>query len=313
MEASTSAVGALGKRRELGPRERVFAALAFPLMLVVTVGGSIVVVQGGGDPIVRTAPFIFLAYLFLAIAERVVPWHRSWLHDRGDLRTDVGLFALNSAIGGVAAPVILTTTAAAASGLSGALGAPVWPTHWPLGGQLALALVIGELWEYSFHRAMHEVPWLWRFHATHHGAPRLYWLNSVRFHPIDLWVVGTLKVAPLALLGAGPEMFALVNVFSGVHGAFQHANVPVRIGPLNWIFSMTELHRWHHSRRVDEANHNYGGNLILWDVVFGTRFLPKDREPPEGIGMEALPRFPMGFWKNLAAPFRWKMTVRESA
>jgi sterol desaturase/sphingolipid hydroxylase (fatty acid hydroxylase superfamily) len=172
--------------------------------------------------------------------------------------------------------------------------------------------VLAELWEYSFHRAMHEVPWLWRFHATHHSAPRLYWLNAIRFHPIDLFVAGALKVAPLALLGAGAPIFALVNVFSAVHGSYQHANVPVRIGPLNWIFSMTELHRWHHSRSMAEANHNYGGNLILWDVVFGTRYLPMDREPPEAIGMESLPRFPTGYWANLAAPFRWREVERAS-
>jgi hypothetical protein len=63
---------------------------------------------------------------------------------------------------------------------------------------------------------------------------------------------------------------------------------------------------------MQEANHNYGGNLILWDVVFGTRYLPADREPPEAIGMESLPRFPTGYWANLAAPFRWRRVELES-
>ena len=192
------------------------------------------------------------------------------------------------------------------------LGVGLWPTHWPLLAQLPLALVVAELVEYSFHRLMHEVPWLWRFHATHHSAPRLYWLNAARFHPIDLFLVGAVKMVPLALLGAGLPMFALVNLFSAVHGAYQHSNLPVRLGPLNWIFSMTELHRWHHSKRIEESNHNYGGNLIVWDIVFGTRFLPDDREPPEEIGIEALPGFPMGFLANLASPFRWRKLAEES-
>jgi sterol desaturase/sphingolipid hydroxylase (fatty acid hydroxylase superfamily) len=160
---------------------------------------------------------------------------------------------------------------------------------------------------------MHEVPGMWRFHATHHSAPRLYWLNAARFHPIDLFLVGTLKLAPLVVLGAGAPILALVNVFSAVHGAFQHSNLPIRLGPLNWVFSMTELHRWHHSKAVEEANSNYGGNLIVWDILFGTRFLPSDREPPEEIGIEALPGFPMGFWANLAAPFRWRKLAAESS
>jgi sterol desaturase/sphingolipid hydroxylase (fatty acid hydroxylase superfamily) len=166
-------------------------------------------------------------------------------------------------------------------------------------------LLVGELFEYGFHRAMHEVPGLWRFHATHHSAPRLYWLNSVRFHPIDLFFVATVRLAGLVMLGCGQEVVALATVFAAVHGAYQHANVPVRLGGLNWIFSMTELHRWHHSKNVAEANHNYGGNLIVWDVVFRTRFLPPDREPPRDVGIGGMPAFPRGWLWQLAVPFRW--------
>jgi len=70
---------------------------------------------------------------------------------------------------------------------------------------------------------------------------------------------------------------------------------------------------------MHESNHNYGGNLIVWDVLFGTHWLPEDRDPPEDrdspeeIGMESLPQFPMGFWANLTAPFRWKSVVAESS
>ena len=92
---------------------------------------------------------------------------------------------------------------------------------------------------------------------------------------------------------------------TAVHGLFQHANIVLRLGPLNWIFSMAELHRWHHSRRVEESNTNFGQNLIIWDIVFGTRFLPADREPPRDIGIAELPSFPMDYWGQLMSPLRW--------
>ncbi len=299
-------------RRALRGGERVFAALGFPLLLSAAIAATIAQIEAGVDPALALALPVAGTYTFLAIAERVIPWHRSWLHSRGDLRTDIGLFATNSAMGALFTPAMLVLATSAGAWLSGAIGSGLWPTAWPILAQLALALVVAELVEYSFHRAMHEVPWMWRFHATHHSAPRLYWLNAARFHPIDLFLVGAVKLVPLAILGAGAPVFALVNVFSAVHGSYQHANVPVRLGPLNWIFSMTELHRWHHSKRIEESNHNYGGNLIVWDVVFGTRFLPEDRDPPEEIGIEALPAFPMGFWANLASPFRWRKLAEES-
>jgi sterol desaturase/sphingolipid hydroxylase (fatty acid hydroxylase superfamily) len=299
-------------RRPLSAGEWVFAVSAFPVVIAVTHGGALALMRSGVDPALALAPFVIGAYLVIAVAERVVPWHRSWLHSRGDLRTDVGFFAANGAMSATLTPLTLAGATWLGARLAARIGAGLWPAGWPLLAQLALALVLAELVEYSFHRAMHEVPWLWRFHATHHSAPRLYWLNAVRFHPIDLFLVGTVKLVPLAVLGAGAPVFALANLFSAVHGAFQHANLPVRLGPLNWVFSMTELHRWHHSKAVEEANHNYGGNLIVWDVVFGTRFLPERREPPEEIGIEALPDFPMGFWANLAAPFRWRQVEQAS-
>jgi sterol desaturase/sphingolipid hydroxylase (fatty acid hydroxylase superfamily) len=89
--------------------------------------------------------------------------------------------------------------------------------------------------------------------------------------------------------------------------------MPIRLGPLNWIFSMAQLHRWHHSRRVAESNTNYGQNLIVWDVVFGTRFLPKDHEPPEDIGIAGLDAFPMDYLGQLASPARWRRIQRDSA
>ena len=299
-------------RRTLSGGTRLFASVAFPGLVAATLGSAALLMEHGVDPSIAIVPGLALGFTFLAIAERLVPWHRSWLHSRGDLRTDVGLYVTNGVVTGVLTPLVLAGAVGAGAWLAGRIGVGLWPTGWPLLAQLALGLVVAELVEYSFHRAMHEVPWLWRFHATHHSAPRLYWLNAARFHPIDLFAVGVLKLVPLAVLGATAPVFALVTLFSAVHGAYQHANVPVRLGPLNWIFSMTELHRWHHSPRLAEANHNYGGNLIVWDVVFGTRFLPADREPPEAIGIESLPDFPMGFWANLASPFRWGRLVREA-
>ena len=93
---------------------------------------------------------------------------------------------------------------------------------------------------------------------------------------------------------------------------FQHCNLDLRLGPLNWIFSMAELHRWHHSTLIVESNRNYGQELIVWDAVFGTRFLPPGREPPERIGIPDLPRFPTGYLAHLSSVFRWARVKLES-
>ena len=49
--------------------------------------------------------------------------------------------------------------------------------------------------------------------------------------------------------------------------------------------SSPELHRWHHMKDTLLANHNYGSNLIIWDLVFGTWFLPKEKVSPLHVGV----------------------------
>lgn len=284
---------------------RIFSWTIFPITMTLAVGGTVLCLHYGWQPAISIGPSIVGAYVLIALLERVIPYQESWLRSKNDVRTDVAWFVTNSAMNRLAEPLILAGGVALGAWLSGVIGLGLWPSDKPLLLQLAVALVVAEFFEYWFHRAMHETEWLWRFHATHHSVPRLYWMNAVRFHPVDYLLVGPCKLLPLALLGAPAAIFALVNVFAAVHGAFQHANLQVRLGPLNWIFSMAELHRWHHSRSVEEANHNYGGNLIFWDIVFATRWLPAHRQPPVDIGLSHPSNFPTTFWPQLTSPIRW--------
>jgi hypothetical protein len=51
----------------------------------------------------------------------------------------------------------------------------------------------------------------------------------------------------------------------------------------------------------------------VWDLVFGTFFLPQGREPPSAIGIADLPGFPMRWGAQVLAPFRWARVRREAA
>ena len=100
----------------------------------------------------------------------------------------------------------------------------LWPHQWPMVVQLTLALVIAELGQYWWHRLAHETDFLWRFHSTHHSPGRLYFLNTGRFHPIDMFVAYSTEIVPLVVLGAGADVIALWTLVTTIHGLFQHAN-----------------------------------------------------------------------------------------
>lgn len=237
------------------------------------------------------------------VGEQVLPFAESWNRSHRDLLADLLHSVLsNGGVSAVVRPAILGL----AAWLAVRIDVPwsLWPTGWPWPLQLALALVAAEFAHYWIHRGMHTVGWLWRLHAIHHSAPRLYWLNAGRSHPLAVATILIFDLPAMLLLGAPDDALAMYLVATGIHGLFQHCNIDVRLGPLNHIFSMAELHRWHHARTGPGAFANYGGNLIVWDTVFGTRWLPEDPIAPDGIGFEGDDAYPTGFLGQLAAPFR---------
>ena len=240
--------------------------------------------------------------VIVAIAERVHPAYPDWNRARGDIVTDLW----HGLISNVTLPEVLKFGLMAAMlsvGLPEGAGLGLWPSTWPLFGQLVLALIVGQFGEYWTHRALHEVPWLWRFHAVHHSPERLYFLNAARFHPVDTALLFLVGLTPLMLLGAGPDLMLLMMTWIAIHGLFQHCNVHLRLGPLNYIFSMAELHRWHHSLNLQEANRNYGNNILFWDIIFRTVYWPRDRDASEVIGNN-IPGYPRGYVGQILAPFR---------
>jgi len=287
--------------------------LAFPVVLGGTIAAALVALPHLGPP----ATVIVLegaALMVVLLAERLLPYADAWRRSHGDVRTDLA-HAVVSGVG--ATQLIRPVIDAGAVLLAGWIGVQggwsPWPAGWPLVVQLALALLVAELPQYWLHRWQHERDWLWRFHSVHHSAPRLYFLNAARFHPVDLALLYAVGYVPLVALGCPEEVLALFFLFDGVFGMLQHSNVDVRLGPLNRIFSMAEPHRWHHSRRLAEANTNYGSNLIVYDLLFGTFHLPEDQEPPLDIGIADLPDFPRGYLAQLAVPFRWRRVKQSSA
>ncbi|MDG2304117.1 MAG: sterol desaturase family protein [Candidatus Binatia bacterium] len=284
----------------------------FPTVMGGAVLSAVALVNGGMAPAIAVPLCQVAAVVCVAIAEHIHPYHRSWNIPRADVGVDTA-HTLTITIGvGLASPIVIGAGVALGGFLSRTIGATVWPEAWPLVFQIVLALVIGEIPGYWLHRLEHEWDGLWRFHATHHSAPRLYWLNAGRFHPLDTLLTFVPSYGLLVLLGCPEFVLGLFTLVTGVHGIFQHANIQLRLGALNWFFSMAELHRWHHSKTVFEANHNYGQTVSIWDAVFGTRFLPEDRLPPRDIGIADLPDFPMTWAAQLASPFRWEKIKQGS-
>ena len=154
---------------------------------------------------------------------------------------------------------------------------------------------------YWLHRASHESPTLWRLHSVHHSVEQLYWFNTSRFHPIEKALQMCLDSLPFLLMQVDARVLALYYIAYATNGFFQHCNIRLHYGLLNYIVGSAETHRWHHSRAPKESNANYGNTVIVWDVLFGTWFLPREREVEElGLQDRGVPR---SFLSLMRAPF----------
>ena len=243
---------------------------------------------------------VVLGMLAVSWLEARIPYELDWKAVWGDVRNDLLFLVVVQAL----LPKVLTFLAAVtlvywreASGLE---VVALWPGHLPIGLQVVLMVLGADLLRYGFHVLCHNNSLLWRLHAVHHSPKKLYWLNVGRFHPVEKALQFLLDALPFIVLGVGPRVLGFYFVFYALNGFLQHSNVDVRLGFLNYLISGPELHRWHHSRLAEESNANYGNNVIVWDILFKTRFLPKERT----VGELGLQRgdYPQSFLAQMTIP-----------
>lgn len=154
----------------------------------------------------------------------------------------------------------------------------------PLAAQIVIAFFVAELLVYLLHLACHRsgIRWLWELHAVHHRPEGLSLLSASRSHFLDLMSQGA-ALAPVAFLGATPEAITWCFFFEIMVGAFQHADLDMRMGHLNWLIPGPEIHRIHHHIDPEKAL-SFSLNAPLLDLLFRTEGpLAGPGEVPMGV------------------------------
>ncbi len=275
--------------------------IAYPGIIASAVIAHYVCIYRGVDLQLSTYGPVLFGALMVTVLERKYPHRESWLADRESVLHDSAYMLLVQILlprflSFFIAVTLLRTLASHEITINHA-----WPHEWPMYAQVILMLLCAEFMRYWVHRLAHTWPALWRLHAVHHSPHKLYWMNVGRFHPFEKAIQFLFDALPFIVLGVSEHVLALYFVFYAINGFFQHCNIDLRLGSLNYIISGPELHRWHHSKFPEESNQNYGNNLIVWDLLFGTWFLPRDRLVDE-LGLPNR-NYPLHFVAQLKAPF----------
>jgi sterol desaturase/sphingolipid hydroxylase (fatty acid hydroxylase superfamily) len=294
--------------------KKILQITIYPVFMTLTLVIGFELVKGGYTS--RTffgtiIMFIIFGAIFAPL-ERLIPYSRRWLDDR-ETPIDIMLFFGNKVWGDyINKPLQLATIALVVQKISPTIGQQIWPSYLHPVLQVFLLLAISDFFRYWYHRWMHESEFMWRWHSVHHSSERLYWFNGTRAHPLEGLVSNFLWAIPFAFVKAPVEIVFVTGLMGRTIGRFQHTNLDLILGPFDYIFSSPKNHRYHHSKKIEEGNSNYGGDVIIWDHLFGTFYLPKGKKPSDDIGLAGMPNYPKSFVGLMLAPFTYGSIRKEA-
>lgn len=267
---------------------------AHPVLLVAALATVIVALQIEARLPLVTVGFVAVAFGYLALVERIIPYDRAWLPEAWEWRRDGLYYLLTMVSGGLARVVILA---------AGTLVAPLH-TSLPLWLEIPVAMLTLSLCSFTFHRLSHRVPWLWKLHGVHHAPPKVNVANNNVNQFLDVVLHNVATQLPLFLLGLSqPAVFA-ATVFKAAQGYGVHANIDVKLGWFNYLLVTPEQHRLHHSSDPRDAGH-YAADLPFWDLLFGS-FTWTPTRAPAMVGLQDAASFPSprSILRSQVHPFR---------
>ena len=167
--------------------------------------------------------------------------------------------------------------------------------------QVFLIILFADLVQYWFHRAYHEIPFLWRFHSVHHSAKRMDWLAGSRQHILELILTRCVVLVPVFVLGFPKAVIDSYIIIVGFQAVFNHANVNFNFGWLKYIFVTPQFHHWHHASDKAAIDRNYAAHFSFLDYLFGTT-VKDEKDWPEKYGVVG-DYVPDGLIKQQIFPF----------
>ncbi len=213
---------------------------------------------------------------------------------------DYQLYIANKFLSPVTALAPVLGTAAVATIVGDQLAATLGPreqlfasTLWVNVSFTIAVLLVSDFVTYLTHAAHHFIPVLWPFHSVHHSAEVLTPITLYRKHPLydvlERSVLGVItglfqglmfyfffgKVDFVTVLGVN-FAFAL---FELAGSNLRHSHIWLSFGPvLNYIIMSPAQHQIHHSAAPEHRNKNFAAIFAIWDWMFGTLYVPKERE-----------------------------------
>jgi len=220
---------------------------------------------------------------------------------RSELLMDVKLVAVTFFMNWLTRPLVAVSGVALVNAAGGGIITLPGNGWGHFCGSLAIFMVVTDFYSYWSHRLSHAVPALWAMHSFHHSAEALTLITGAR----HLWLETAVNAAffpVIAVLFKVPAEIVTTSIFLGfLPNGCAHLNIRLRLGRLTTWVNGPQWHRIHHSVQPEHLNKNFAAVLPLWDLVFGTAWIPDHDEFPE-TGL--VPAERPGVIQGIIWPFR---------
>ncbi|WP_425391578.1 sterol desaturase family protein [Ekhidna sp.] len=146
-----------------------------------------------------------------------------------------------------------------------------------------LLFLLVDLMYYWFHRASHEINFLWNTaHVVHHQSED-YNLSVALRQASFGGAFAMVFYLPLALIGFNTYAFLTVKGLNLIYQFWIHTEAIDKMPKwFEYVFNTPSHHRVHHGRNPKYIDKNHAGTLMIWDRMFGT-FQKEEEKPTYGV------------------------------
>ncbi|MEK9732209.1 MAG: sterol desaturase family protein [Pelagibacteraceae bacterium] len=141
-------------------------------------------------------------------------------------------------------------------------------------GLFLFHLIIYDIFLYFWHRANHEIKFLWRFHHVHHLDETLDVSSGLRFHFGEIILSAIVRCIIIIIFNITLVNLLLIEAVVLISSAFHHSNIqlPKNLEKiLSYIIVTPSIHWVHHHKRQKETDSNYCAIFSFWDILFRTK------------------------------------------
>ena len=150
------------------------------------------------------------------------------------------------------------------------------------GLEVLIYFVFVDFFYYWFHRSQHHFNFLWCFHIFHHSIRNLNAANSYHHWTEQFLRLFVFSIPVTILFRPSAESFIVFTAFAASWNQYIHCDCKNAALPnlLRQFIADNVYHHAHHGLEEKYHNKNYSAYFPVWDLVFGSQFMPETNELP---------------------------------